>query len=226
MRNFWLAPMAMLAFATGAGWAGQAAAAITVLSFNDATCEGGSCSDQRIIDAGYGDGAGVDVRYQSLIDGALAQPFLRYWSAEYGDLNGVVYGGANPFHYRSEIILQAKPGYEISLIGFDFATYRRSSATTPIMIDTLGGTQIFAERLNTTPGGHSHLEVNSSYVTDGIRLAWGPDGFNVGMDNIAFDVRRIDAGAVPEPGAWALMILGFGVAGAALRRGRVLAAAV
>jgi hypothetical protein len=32
------------------------------------------------------------------------------------------------------------------------------------------------------------------------------------------------AGAVPEPGAWALMILGFGAAGTALRRRRSLAA--
>lgn len=33
-----------------------------------------------------------------------------------------------------------------------------------------------------------------------------------------------DTGAVPEPGAWALMIIGFGVSGAALRRRRALSA--
>lgn len=41
----------------------------------------------------------------------------------------------------------------------------------------------------------------------------------------AFDVLETTAvGAVPEPGTWALMIGGFGVAGAALRRRRALAA--
>lgn len=226
MRNILLAPMAALAFVAGVTAAGQATAAVTVLSFNDAVCEGRSCTDQRIIDAGYGDGPGVNVSYQSIsvATGKVADPFLRYWSTQYGDLSGVIYGGVNGFHYRSEIILQARPGYEISLIGFDFATYQRSSPTTPIKIDTLGGTQLFAERMSTTPGGHSRLDVNSGYVTDGIRLAWGPDGFNVGLDNIAFDVRRLETAGVPEPATWALMIIGFGAAGAAFRGGRRRAA--
>jgi hypothetical protein len=42
------------------------------------------------------------------------------------------------------------------------------------------------------------------------------------IDNVTFDVA--DA-AVPEPGAWALMILGFGGVGSTLRRRRGLAAA-
>ncbi|MBL8553104.1 MAG: PEPxxWA-CTERM sorting domain-containing protein [Phenylobacterium sp.] len=48
-----------------------------------------------------------------------------------------------------------------------------------------------------------------------------------GNSFMLFDDISIDGGvstAVPEPGAWALMILGFGAAGAALRRRRLVAA--
>ncbi len=39
------------------------------------------------------------------------------------------------------------------------------------------------------------------------------------VDNVA-----LQAGAVPEPGAWALMIMGFGGVGAMVRRRRMILA--
>ena len=45
-----------------------------------------------------------------------------------------------------------------------------------------------------------------------------------GLDNVTFDVvpqqpgGPVSPGGVPEPGVWALMILGFGLAGSGLRR--------
>jgi hypothetical protein len=47
---------------------------------------------------------------------------------------------------------------------------------------------------------------------------------NGGGENAINYAFRIDNGAVPEPGAWALMILGFGAAGSALRSRRKAAA--
>ncbi|MBP6878112.1 MAG: PEPxxWA-CTERM sorting domain-containing protein [Phenylobacterium sp.] len=67
---------------------------------------------------------------------------------------------------------------------------------------------------------HGHASVNSSY-RDGLILRWGPDGYDVGLDNVRFDVRPASS-AVPEPGTWAMMILGTGCVGAALRRRRAL----
>jgi hypothetical protein len=54
----------------------------------------------------------------------------------------------------------------------------------------------------------------------------GPDCFHCGF-NPAFEgvASGADTGGVPEPATWALMIAGFGSAGAALRRRRALAAA-
>jgi hypothetical protein len=43
-------------------------------------------------------------------------------------------------------------------------------------------------------------------------------------DNACFDAFYGNGGGVPEPGAWALMIAGFGLAGTALRRRRALTA--
>lgn len=50
-------------------------------------------------------------------------------------------------------------------------------------------------------------------------------GGGAAYDNIRLDATSLSAGAVPEPGAWALMISGFGLAGAMIRRRRTLALA-
>ncbi len=51
------------------------------------------------------------------------------------------------------------------------------------------------------------------------------NGGNYSNDSTGFSLTltRDTAGAVPEPGAWALMILGFGLAGAAARSRRAMA---
>ncbi|WP_293365461.1 PEPxxWA-CTERM sorting domain-containing protein [Phenylobacterium sp.] len=51
------------------------------------------------------------------------------------------------------------------------------------------------------------------------------NGGNYSNDSTGFSLTltRDTAGAVPEPGAWALMILGFGLAGAAARGRRAMA---
>ena len=60
---------------------------------------------------------------------------------------------------------------------------------------------------------------------------WNADAGGLGYDKLMFDVASnyvagdVAPPGVPEPAAWALMITGFGLTGAALRRRRVLAPA-
>jgi hypothetical protein len=54
-------------------------------------------------------------------------------------------------------------------------------------------------------------------------LSGSVDGRSALLDNVNLDVTG--GGGVPEPASWALMILGFGAAGAALRRRRTVLAA-
>jgi hypothetical protein len=55
---------------------------------------------------------------------------------------------------------------------------------------------------------------------DGSGSYFNPGATNTGMfDSIVFDPLEVSVSYVPEPGAWALMIAGLGLTGAALRRG-------
>lgn len=48
---------------------------------------------------------------------------------------------------------------------------------------------------------------------------WNDDFGGIGFDNLKFDVKSVFVpGGVPEPTTWAMMIAGFGLAGAAMRR--------
>ena len=62
--------------------------------------------------------------------------------------------------------------------------------------------------------------VSAQYIQYKVLAA---NGVNPGLSDIRFETAQ--GGAVPEPAAWALMILGFGGAGAMLRRVRSLVAA-
>lgn len=64
----------------------------------------------------------------------------------------------------------------------------------------------------------------------GVGSGWSGE-FTGYIDNVSWTIDGVtssynfEVGAIPEPGAWALMILGFGAAGAMLRRRTALAAA-
>ena len=205
--------------------AGPASAVEVILDFGGSACPGGSCSNTEAILAGYGDTTGLDVSYRSLNHpaGTVYQPYLKYWLT-FGDLSGVVWGGANDDDYRSENIFDALDGFEISLRSFDVATFARSTPSSPFAISSLGGVSIFAGDIATNPGAHNHFVLNGAYFSDGIRLGWGPDGYNVGVDNLVLDIRAVTAAPaplpIPEPALWAMMIAGFGTVGGLIRHVR------
>jgi PEP-CTERM motif len=94
--------------------------------------------------------------------------------------------------------VQVLPGFVIqNILGFInpvFATYDPSTEIGPITVSNVG----FQSPFLTTTGS----------------LTW-----QGGFSNVTFTAAAVGTpGAVPEPASWALMIAGFGIAGAALRR--------
>lgn len=211
---------------TGLVAATAASAVTTTLDFAGNICGVAgnlACADGSQIGQGYGDSAIVDVSYRSIATATntVYEPFLKHWGPNYGDLANVVYGGADGVNYASEIRFTPVAGYEVALIGLDAACYlnRASCRTVSYQVGSVGGTPIVSGSTPLPVGGHAAIAGSSAYFTDGIVLRWGPDAYDAGFDNIAFDVRAVGAaGPVPEPSTWLMMIAGFGLAGAALRR--------
>lgn len=214
--------------------AAPAQAAITTLDFGGDICGPSgtqSCGNGSQYGQGYGDGTGVDVSYRSVdvATGATFEPYLKFWDQGYGDLQRVVWGGSGPTGQFAEITFTALAGYELRLLGFDAGCYlnRASCQSFPFSISEIGGGEV-ASGTNVPPaGGHASQAFSFGYSQAGYILRWGPDAYDGGLDNIRFDVRAITAGnGVPEPATWALMILGFGAIGGAMRRRQSVVAEV
>lgn len=79
---------------------------------------------------------------------------------------------------------------------------------------TLLGSQVFLANTEDTSQPFGLGSVSFSGIGRSLVLS-GTDG-SLGLDNIDFGTSTV--GAVPEPATWAMMLLGFGVVGASLRR--------
>jgi hypothetical protein len=87
-----------------------------------------------------------------------------------------------------------------------------------------GSGTMFAQDYSDTAAGGKYADNGAGFDSiDNAASAYVHDNaIGSQFTNYAF---RVDGGAVPEPAAWALMIVGFGGAGAALRRRRAVAIA-
>ncbi|HET6969521.1 MAG TPA: PEPxxWA-CTERM sorting domain-containing protein [Phenylobacterium sp.] len=166
------------------------------------------------------------------------------WTVESGSVDltdtHTTWGPANTGEYSLDIngwdagtIAQSFDTVVGALYTVDFAYSRNAAgAPDPATADVSAGGNVFHV---TAPndsglfgyGGHMLWQTGSFSFTgtghDTVRLAATVQGNGgVFFDDVSV---RGPAGAVPEPAAWALMIGGFGLAGAALRRRRVVAVA-
>jgi len=194
--------------AAAALFAASATSQALVLDFDPNDACASTCSDGSVIDQGYGDSAGVDVQWSTGTSHSV-----EYWANDYTGLSHVAYAAGGSGSGPLLIDLLALGGSSITLNGFDIGDYSNSNEQTSWSISEIGGAQL------TGSGdffmGGSVVSVEGTWSsTSGIRIALGPDAWNVGIDNVDFDVS-----SVPEPASLAL--LGLGLAGLGLSRRRV-----
>jgi len=203
--------------------AAPAAATIYTLTFDRAeACDGGVCANFDPISQSYGDVPGLDVSYQTVDNpgDSIATGTVNYWDVDFGDLVDVAWGGFDTPSGAAQIILRARQGATIDLLSMEFAGWPATDRTSTVRLYTLDMTFITSFGF-TAPGvGHIDVFCGDCSSTEGLVLEWGPDAFNVGIDNVRIDV----SGVIPEPATWAMMIAGFGIVGPAARRRRALTA--
>ena len=106
-------------------------------------------------------------------------------------------------------------GFTVSLNGTDIGAWLVSAGTNSNAFANLA----YSFAPISAFGGNSYTV--ALRVTQGLCLGCG----NVDLNQVGrVDLSGASGGGVPEPASWALMILGFGATGAALRRRRLVAA--
>lgn len=92
--------------------------------------------------------------------------------------------------------------------------------TTGILLISLigsGGATAFSITLPLGFGPH-HVDLSGYGALSQVILDGRSDEEGLLYDNFRFDVAEVVGGPVPEPASWAMMIAGFGLTGAAMRR--------
>jgi hypothetical protein len=193
-----------------------------VLTFDGNICHNGvsggqACGNFSLIDQAYGDAAGVDVqtRYDSTL-GATQNNAMQFWDTAYNELINVAFG--TPSANRASVFLASVGGSSITLNSFNLGAWPSTVRNTSFDIfDGLGNTLFSSGSITVGTGNLSSLFNVGLTSSNGIGIVFGPDSYNVGIDNIDFTVTP-GTGPIPEPASWAMMIAGFGLAGAAMRR--------
>ena len=209
----------VVAGAAALAFASPAVAA--VLTFDGEACGVGKpCGTYNTIDQGYGDTANLDVQYRFDSTGSASEAnTLRWWAASYNDLVGVAYG--TPSISGASIFFAPTAGYSVTLNAFNLGAWpNRTGAPSQFSIfDGLGNTLFSSGSiLIGEPGNIASLFTPNLTSASGIGVKWGPDSYNVGIDNVTYSVNPLTAGAVPEPSTWAMMLAGLGLLGASMRR--------
>jgi hypothetical protein len=226
MRKLFMAPIATLALAAAAP---TAHAATTISSTFDTGAEGWTFGSYL----GFG---GIGVTWDSASQ-AIVKP-----NHGFGDFGFIA----------SSAYLGDKSDFLNGTFSFDLAASAPSAQYAdrpPLVLTGANGKVIFADSLGLPSPGFTtfSIKLNASSFYSGSPTGtrtnvsasqfeailadleqvqvwgdWSPSVETARLDNVAMAANA----GVPEPATWALMIMGFGGAGAALRRRRVAVAAI
>lgn len=193
------------------------AANAVVLTFDGNICDTGTGSDPctagEFISQSYGDAVGVDVTYLSRLGFTNG---LRFWPSQYSNLTNVAFGETGGG--TAEVFIAALSGFEIVLNSFDLGAWPMTDRGSQWTIRDGNSTLLQQSGPITVLGSIATSVVPGLTSSTGFRIQFGPDSFNVGIDNIAFTVNRTN-GSVPEPTT--LLLLGVGLLGLGFARQRL-----
>ena len=116
----------------------------------------------------------------------------RFFPSGFSGLNNVAFAVGGP----AEVILQADPGYTVSLFGFDMGGYRDNSATPLVEVIDQNGAILFSESDVSLPSTSPAREFDFAQPLVGqtltIRFARHLSGSNpIGIDNVEFGQELI-----------------------------------
>ena len=96
-------------------------------------------------------------------------------------------------------------------LSFIYAGVDSSAASISVLLSYLGGSSAAFSFTPIASNGTIDLSAQANIIGASISTS---DSAGLNYDNFTFEL----SGAVPEPSAWALLILGFGLVGGAMRR--------
>lgn len=162
----------------------------------------------------FGDNAWVDLSYRAIVPTGYGDvdtlSDLRHWPAGFGDLSGAVYSNGAPSH--AEIRIEARaPGALVTLDGFDLGGWWADQDARWLVFD-LSWT-LLAEGVGIAPGDAARLSVSPGVsAVDGLILQWGENGYDVGLNDLAFSVTGLaQIAAAPVPKGAPLLAAALGL---------------
>lgn len=161
-------------------------------------------------------------RTVNVANGTAVSPELLFLIAD-GNGVGSSFGDVNR---AGRIFFTPAAGYEVSFDRFDFVDRNNGSQNATFSLtDGLGNTLF--DFTSVVGRQRTTYNANTAFFSGPLTFLFdGSGNASPSVDNIQLTTRLIQAaGGVPEPATWALMIMGFGAVGGAMRRRKVATAA-